>query len=116
MNAGMTFNQRDIVLMPFPFTDLSDKKNRPALILSNQEFNTKNKDIICCVITSNPRDYAKSIEIDNKDLETGYLLKGSKIKPNKIFTLSKNKIIKKLAILNLTKTKEAIKNLYSFLE
>lgn len=112
----MTYNQRDIVLLPMPFTDLSAKKNRPALIISNPEFNTKNQDIICCGITSNPRDYIKSIEINEQDLEQGGLPTKSKIKPNKVFTLSKRKIIKKLATLNLTKTKEAIKNLSSFLE
>ncbi len=33
-------NQGDIVLMEFPYSDLSDAKRRPALVISNQKYNT----------------------------------------------------------------------------
>ncbi len=62
MKDGTNINQREIVLIPFPYTDLSQNKKRPAIILSNAEHNSKNQDLIYCAITSNPREYANSIK------------------------------------------------------
>ena len=42
MTSGMSVNQRDIILMPFPFTDLSQIKRRPGMIISNHEYNSNN--------------------------------------------------------------------------
>ncbi|MDZ7934257.1 MAG: type II toxin-antitoxin system PemK/MazF family toxin [Emticicia sp.] len=48
-----TFVKGDIVVLPFPFSDLSDSKRRPALVLANLQ----GDDIILCQITSkNTRD------------------------------------------------------------
>ena len=45
------YEQKEIVLMPFPYTDLTSYKLRPALIISNKFLN-KTEDRICCLITS----------------------------------------------------------------
>ena len=111
MTSGMSVNQRDIILMPFPFTDLSQIKRRPGMIISNHEYNSNNEDVICCAITSNPKNYDESIEIANEDLDSGNLQYESRIKPTKIFTLHKGMILKKLAKLNINKSKEIVKNL-----
>lgn len=116
MTNGMNIEQRDILLIPFPYSDMSQEKKRPVLILSNREHNRYNADVICCAITSNPRQYENSIELRNGDLESGSLNMDSRIKPNKIFTLSKSNVIKKLGKVNKTKTKEVIDNLNLFIE
>lgn len=59
MKDGIIANQRDIVLIVCPYSDLSQNKKRPVLILSNNDYNFHNEDIICCAITSNPRNYAR---------------------------------------------------------
>ena len=46
-----TYQQGDIVLMPFPFTDFSQTKNRPAIIVGNHP--TRNNDYVVAKITSN---------------------------------------------------------------
>lgn len=46
------FNSRDIIIVPFPFTDLTSEKQRPALIISNDIVNLTN-DVIVAQITSN---------------------------------------------------------------
>ena len=74
MKNGMVVNQRDIVLIVYPYSDLSQKKKRPVLVLSNNDYNFHNEDIICCAITSNPRNYANSVEFSSVDLESGSLL------------------------------------------
>ena len=111
MKNGMTVNQRDIVLIPFPYSDMTQQKRRPVIVLSDSEYNSNNSDIICCAITSNPRNYAHSIDITNDDLESGELIRASKVKPNKVFTLEQSKIIKCLCKLNISKSKEIVKNL-----
>jgi mRNA interferase MazF len=100
MTAGIIAKQRDIVLIPFPYSDFSQYKQRPVLILSNDKHNEAGKDIICCAITSNPRSYKGSIPVYDEHLETGTLFYKSRIKPNKLFTLHQDTIIKRLARLN----------------
>ncbi len=36
MISGIMYNQGDIVLIPIPFTDLSNSKRRPVVIISNE--------------------------------------------------------------------------------
>jgi mRNA interferase MazF len=55
------FNFGDIVLIKFPFTDISGVKKRPALILHN----TKDNDIIVCRITSQAKQTEFDIEISD---------------------------------------------------
>jgi mRNA interferase MazF len=85
-------SQRDIVLLSFPFSDLKTQKVRPAIIISNDNYNQKFEDVIAIPMTSNldVRDY--TILISNKDLESGNLIKDSKAKVDKIFSVSKNLI------------------------
>ncbi|AKB77808.1 hypothetical protein MSHOH_1325 [Methanosarcina horonobensis HB-1 = JCM 15518] len=113
MKPGTNVKQRDIILIPFPFSDLSTSKRRPAIIISNSYYNTRNDDVICCAITSNPRNCAGYVPITSADLDKGQLNYQSRIKPTKVFTLNKNLIIKPLARLNIEKSKEVIRNLNS---
>ena len=53
MTDGGLINQREIIFLPFPFTNLENSKPRPVLILSTDEHNSKNDDVICCALTSN---------------------------------------------------------------
>jgi len=116
MPNGTTFNQRDIILIPFPYSDMSTTKRRPVVILSNKDHNLNNEDFICCAITSNERNYKNSIEIKPEHLESGRLLEGSRVKPNKIVSLAKKLSLKKIAKLNITKSKEVVSKLNIFIK
>jgi len=85
------FVKGDIVVIPFPFSDLSDAKRRSALVLAT----LTGEDIILCQITSqNIRDqYA--IHLDTSDFRTESLRKISNIRPNRIFTADRRIIIYK---------------------
>ena len=97
----MTYNQRDIVLIPIPFTDLSSNKNRPVIIVSNDNYNKNNPDIVVVALTSNLIFENKyCIEIDNHNLETGKLPQKSQIRCDKIYTLSKNIVVRKFNRVN----------------
>jgi len=102
MKSGMVFKQGEIVIVPFPFSDLSTIKQRPVLILSKNLDNEKSEDIITCGITSYLKDSSYSVEIENKDLIEGEIPVKSRIKIDKLFTLDKNIIKKKIGRINET--------------
>ncbi len=103
----------DIVLTPFPFTDLSGNKVRPALVLGIQE---GGDDVTVCFISSveQNKTYQLEILVDSKEKsfpKTGLKLK-SIIKVTKIATLDKKVILGKIGELdakNLGKVKRVLK-------
>lgn len=91
------YEQKEIVLMPFPYTDLTSNKIRPALIISNSNLN-KTEDRICCLVTSvQAKD---GIEIAKKFINEGKLPFKSWVKPYRIFTINKKIIRKRLCIIS----------------
>ena len=94
----------DIVVVSFPFTDLSNSRRRPALVLSNLE----GDDIVICEITSVMRSDAYVISLDNRDLESGKLKTNSIIRPNRIVTIHKNKISYKFGKIKNSKLQEVL--------
>lgn len=48
----MTFNQWDILVVPFPFVDSPQHKPRPVLVISNDKFNSANSHCIAAMITT----------------------------------------------------------------
>ena len=89
--SGTRFRQGDVVLVPFPFADLSAVKQRPVLILSAD---TSGDDVITCGITSNISRKKHSIPIEQAQFTQGTLPKKSLIRVDKLFTLEKQ-IIKR---------------------
>lgn len=106
---GMMFNQRDIIFVPFPYTNLSGIEKRPVLILSENKYNSKNEDIICCALTSNLNGINEGIKVNNKDMESGHLNFDSIVAPCKVWTPEKKKVISKIGKLNIEKSKEVVK-------
>ncbi len=93
-------NERDILLIPIPFTDLTSSKKRPVLVLSNDDYNSKTDDIIVAAITSNiiSKDYR--IFVTNNDLLEENSKADSCIRADKIYTLAQNIVIKKFGEVN----------------
>jgi len=98
MRGGIMFEQRDVVLLPFPYTDLTAAKLRPALIISNAHIN-HSADRICCLITSNPTN--EGLEIKKLNFQDGKLPFKSWIKPHRLFTIDSRIINKKLCSVNV---------------
>ena len=97
--TGTKYKQREIVLVPFPYSDLSSTKHRPVLIVSNNDYNQKFHDVLVCVITSNLHQDKYSIELEHGDLEMGVLPESSVVKAHKLFTSHQDKIIKKFSLV-----------------
>lgn len=100
MSGTNSIEQGDIVFVPFPFTDLSAAKKRPALVISYDDFNKRNQDILICQITHNLNQRDHSILINNSNLEKGNLAVESLIKVSKIFTIDKTLIIQNIGKIN----------------
>ena len=96
------YKQRDVVLMPFPFSDLSGQKARPVLILSNDAYNQQSADVVVCGLTTNLSPAPYSIIIEVTDVEQpGTLRHKSKIKADTIASLEQRILIKQIARLKL---------------
>jgi len=98
------FIKGNVVVVPFPFSDLTHTKRRPALVISNLEGN----DIILCQITSQAVKDNYAIPIDDKDFETGGLKQPSNIRPNRIFTADSHIVLYKVGNLTDNKLNEVI--------
>ncbi len=98
------FIKGDIVVIPFPFSDLSSSKRRPALVLAD----LSGEDIILCQITSNVNNDKYGVKLVLEDLISGKLSVDSNIRPNRLFTADKNLILYTLGHINSTKYKEVI--------
>ncbi len=107
----MEFKQRDVVLVPFPYSDLTSVKRRPVLIISNDSYNNKREDVIVCILTSNTFIDEYSIPISNDSLEYGLLPEPSVIKAAKLFTIHKAMILKKFSVVNKETFKEVVSRL-----
>jgi mRNA interferase MazF len=84
-----------VVLIPFPFSDLSQAKLRPAVVLADAE----RGDFILCQITSNPYADPLAIGIDPSDFAQGSLNTTSYVRPGKLFTASKSLVVRQVAEL-----------------
>jgi mRNA interferase MazF len=86
------FIKGDVIVLPFPYSDLSSSKKRPAMVLAD----LKGDDIILCQITSQfvKDDYA--IPLNDSDFKKGSLNKPSNIRPNRVFTADKSIISHKI--------------------
>jgi mRNA interferase MazF len=98
------FVKGDIVTIPFPFTDLSGNKKRPAFVVTDLD----GDDIIVCQITSKSKSDPFSLPLNVHDFVSGGLPVDSFIRPNKIFTADKNIILSVAGHLSEDKIREVL--------
>lgn len=92
----------DIVITPFPFSDLTSSVKRPALVVAL----LRGEDIILCQITSKERNDPYQISLTKKDFSQGRLNLNCFIKPSILFTLRNSIILYKAGKINKNKIKE----------
>ena len=92
----------DVVVLPFPFSDLSSSKKRPAFVAAK----LKGDDVILCQITSALKFDDYSIDLSNDDFLKGSINLTSMIRPNRLFTADKSIVLYKLGSLKKVKIKE----------
>ena len=94
----MSFDFGAIVLVPFPFTDQTATKKRPAVVVNSRSYNDAKPDIVVMAVTSQLRASATFGEVWIGDWKSAGLLKPSAIKP--VFaTLEQSLVIRRLGVL-----------------
>jgi mRNA interferase MazF len=84
-----------VVLVPFPFSDLSHSKLRPAIVLAD----AAKGDWILCQITSKPYSDARAVELINSSFDKGSLHLVSYARPGKLFTANQSLIVRQVGVL-----------------
>ena len=79
----------EVVVIPFPFSDLTQSKVRPALCLAD----AGRGDYVLCQITSQPYGDPLALKLDDQDFATGGLHVESFVRPGKLFTADANLIL-----------------------
>jgi mRNA interferase MazF len=107
-----TFIKGEVVVVPFPFSNLAGAKRRPALVIAVLE----GDDLILCQITSQRVRDRYSIEISDEDFNAGGLRQTSNIRPNRLFTADKSIIYYGIGKLNVSKLHEVIGNILEIIK
>jgi mRNA interferase MazF len=95
-----TCRRGDVVLLPFPFSNQSAAKRRPAVVISSDDHNSFAPDVIVSAITSRVEGLASLGENLLVDWQTAGLIKPSALKAA-ISSIEQRMIIKKLGRLSL---------------
>lgn len=103
---------RSVILVPFPFSDLTHVKLRPALVLAQ----ANPEDWILCQITSKPYGDNHAITLTDDGFESGSLRLSSYVRPGKLFTASQNLIVNQIGVLNHEIFKEVIHSVIKILQ
>jgi mRNA interferase MazF len=82
----------EVVVIPFPFSDLTGSKRRPALVIADWG----GADVMLCQITSQGKFDGREVGLSRSDFASGGLPIDSNIRPNKIFTADR-RIIRSVA-------------------
>ena len=100
-----------VILIPFPFSDLSQSKIRPALVLTA----AGRGDWILCQITSKPYADQRAVRLDEADFASGGLELASYVRPGKLFTANEALMIESVGQLTADKLRvvlEAVAELF----
>jgi len=101
----------DVVVLPFPFSDLSDAKRRPALILAK----LGGDDLILCQITSQAAGDHYAISLEEKDFSKGRLSHPSNIRPNRLFTADRGIILYRAGSVSAGKLGQVVERVVGIL-
>ena len=105
------FVKGDVVIVPFPFSDLTQAKRRPALVVTPLE----GDDVILCQKTSQWTMDSYAIPLDEDDFAAGGLKQRSHVRPNRIFTAGSSIILYRAGSLKHGKNSEMIEKMVSII-
>lgn len=106
------FVKGDVVVTPFPFSDLSESKRRPALVAAA----LKGDDVVLCQITSRAIGDDYAISVEDKDFKSGGLKKPSNVRPNRLFTADSRLILYRAGTLSHEKMQDVMKIIFEIFQ
>lgn len=99
------------VLIPFPFSDLSQAKLRPAVVLAD----AGRGDWVLCQITRNPYGDARAILLEDASFAVGALRVTSYARPGKLFTANRTLMVTQVGILKAEPLQQIIEAVVALL-
>jgi mRNA interferase MazF len=106
----MSYQRGDILLVPFPFTDLSRQKARPAVVISPLRFNQRFHDVILVAISSQIPEILDEFELEIRHGSAAFVQTGlrvnSVIKTAKLITMNQSLIYTTLGKLTAETMRE----------
>ena len=102
----------EVVIIPFPQTNLVVGKRRPALVVAD----LPGDDLILCQITTRARSDQSSIGLDAADFERGQLAQPSFIRPQRLFTVEQRVILYSIGKVKTSKLAEVLVKARSLFE
>ena len=106
------FVKGEVVVVPFPFSDLTRSRRRPAFVVAELD----GDDIILCQITSQTVRDNYSISLKDSDFETGGLRQKSNIRPNRLFTADSHIVLYSVGKSKPEKIKEITESIIEILK
>lgn len=100
-----------VVLVPFPFSDLSQAKLRTAAVLAA----AGRDDWILCQITSNPYGDARAVTLADDSFASGSLRVTSFARPGKLFTDSRDLMVAQVGVLKVDSLSQIVESAVSIL-
>ena len=101
-----------VVLVPFPFSDLSQSKRRPAVVLAAAE----RGDGILCQVTSKGYADARAVELTEDDFAQGSLRLTSYARPAKLFTAHESLFVSEAGVLRAESLKRITNEVVSIIQ
>ena len=101
-----------VVLVPFPFSDLSQAKLRPAVVLADAE----RGDWILCQVTSNPYGDPHAVALLDTSLATGSLHVVSYARPGKLFTANRHLMVAEVGRLQADTFRQIVEAVVAILQ
>ncbi len=105
------FVKGDVVVAPFPFSDLSAAKKRPALVVAT----LTGDDVILCQITSQAVADSYAVPLSDRDFTGGGLRQASNVRPNRLFTAEGSIILYRVGTISTAKMQEVLTKLVQIL-
>lgn len=98
------FVKGEVVVLPFPFSDLSASKRRPALVITPLQ----GDDVILCMVTSRAVRDSNAISLTSSNFASGGLSRQSYVRPNRLFTADSRIILRSIGKLTDDKMQEVV--------
>ena len=105
------FVKGEVVVLPFPFSDLSASKRRPALVVAS----LPGDDLILSMITSKAVRDSHAISLNAENFAVGGLPRQSSIRPNRLFTADSHIILRSVGKITDDKLQEVVDSIIDIL-
>ena len=106
------FVKGDVIVLPFPYSDLSQVKRRPAIVVGL----SSGGDIILCQITSKTVADGDAVPLGSADFVMGALSQPSNIRPNKLFTADSQTVLYQVGAVKQSLLDEVIRKIVEVLQ